>query len=319
MIDHINDGYTLMTNNIPYNTIGAYRIINEDDEVLYVGSTSDIKRRLRQHFNTLYQGIHVNNVLQEYFTQSETNTLNYLINITNDRELAYDLEQKDLDRWHGQGKLCNIAKDARLSNKGLPCSESAKLLISEANKGNTYAVNSKRSDEYKANASKYMKEQYATGKRVTPTQGKERSEETKLKIAKAHLGLKASDETKANMSKAAMGNTRSLGRKHTTEELAKMKLFWRTARGRSVIVRDYVDNNVTIYGSMAEAAEATGIKLKNINGAIYWESLTMRGGYAFQACNVNTLKDWLKYTDEEAIVSRQKYFDSRASQRDLSR
>jgi len=52
--------------------------------------------------------------------------------------------------------------------------------------------------------------------------GKPRSEETKAKMSKSKTGSKASEEAKRNMSLAHMGQTSSLGYKHTKEAREKM-------------------------------------------------------------------------------------------------
>lgn len=122
-------------------------------------------------------------------------------------ELVYDevgetilrLDEKDLE--------------ALVSRPGMPCSEEAKQLISEALTGRTHSKESKQLMSEIALARVPM------------------SEETKQLISESHIGKTHSEETKQRMSEAQMGNTHSLGRTLSEEH---KQVISRTHRGKTI-------------------------------------------------------------------------------------
>lgn len=117
------------------------------------------------------------------------------------------------------------------------------------------------------------------------------SEETKRKISESNRGKKLSDETKRKIGIASTG--RNIGRKHTKEELEKMKKkreerkYKKTKRlarsgnyvpteetkrkiqdsshKKTVLQKDFNGNILQQYDSMSDASRKTGINLGNIS------------------------------------------------------
>lgn len=96
-------------------TCGAYVI--EHPNGIYVGSTSDLYRRKNGHKSTLKRGVNPNKLLQEAFNSDPSLVIKTLI--TEDRDKAYEVEQKLIDSLSSDDKLFNRSLDVRLANKGL--------------------------------------------------------------------------------------------------------------------------------------------------------------------------------------------------------
>ena len=93
----------------------AYRITHLATGIFYIGSSGNIRRRLTYHKNRLKNKAHHATKLQEVF--SNINELKIELYPTDDREAAFDLEQKMLDRSIGDPLCANVLLDAK-SRKG---------------------------------------------------------------------------------------------------------------------------------------------------------------------------------------------------------
>lgn len=99
--------------------IGAYLIRHVPTGVFYVGSTGDLKHRLRKHKEALCRGNHPNTRLQEVWNLNPLFSVSF--NPVEDdgspfevlREKAYDAEQALLDEHWGSEFLLNRSNDAR--------------------------------------------------------------------------------------------------------------------------------------------------------------------------------------------------------------
>ena len=85
-----------------------------------------------------------------------------------------------------------------------------------------------------------------------PMYGKHRSEETKRKIAEAHIGMKASEDARKKMSESRKGEFNHMfGKTHTKEARRKIK----DALGHKVLC---IETGI-VYESGIEAKRQTGI------------------------------------------------------------
>jgi hypothetical protein len=94
---------------------GAYTIHHPDGTV-YVGSSGDLYTRRIQHLVMLKNGTHHNRTLQAAYDREPH--VNFQFSVTPDRETAFDIEQKVLDRFRGDPDLANTSFDARVAGKG---------------------------------------------------------------------------------------------------------------------------------------------------------------------------------------------------------
>lgn len=175
--------------------IGIYKIINLENNKVYVGSSANLPKRKFQHFNKLKRNIHSNAHLQHAFNKSGIKNfrwqiIEYLFQMKNLKKLQvlllkreqYYLEKyKAYDMTYGYN-ICKFSNNVML---GRQHSIKTKKLLSNFNKGNTYAKGSKR------------------------------SEKIKQKMSKSHKGKKRSKKSKYNQSKAQMKQVINL----TTNEI----------------------------------------------------------------------------------------------------
>ena len=252
------------------NNPGMYIISNLNNDVQYVGSASNLNNRRLSHLSELRKKVHHNKMLQLVYDSGSNLFITF--HITKTRDEAFDLEQAYLDEHHGTKYLCNIAKDARVSWSGLTHSKETKTKISLAAKGNLHCL------------------------------GRRYSEQTRKKIAQTSLGRKHSVKTKHIISLT------HLGKPKTEEHKAKQREAAINDRGVSVMVKDYVNNLIVIYGSIVEAMEATRLTRRIIVRALESNKFKLKAGYAFQRANIDTFKQWPSYSFEEALKSRQSYF-----------
>lgn len=214
------------------NKIGAYVLTHESSGLFYVGSSKNITNRIYQHKTLLNNGNHRSKELQEVFDNDPGLTVKRIE--TENREEAFDLEQKLLDENRNNPKMVNIAIDARLSSKGLKHSEEHKAKISVANVGRKHTEEAKEkiSIAHKNVCKDIQRETFIAlnksragiplsdeRKAVISQQhkGVPFSEEHKAKIALAHNGKKHTTEHRANLSKSREGFT------HSEEAKARIK------------------------------------------------------------------------------------------------
>nr|DAG32495.1 MAG TPA: intron associated endonuclease [Caudoviricetes sp.] len=150
-------------------------------------------------------------------------------------------------------------------------SEETKRKISDAHKGKTF------SDEQRKNISEGHK-----GGTIT--------DEHKKRISEANKGKKLSDETKMKIGQASLG--RNVGRKHTEEELEKMRKKKKCKNGRvyhkNTVMQLSEDGDViNVYESMNEAFRKTHINSGHISECCR-DIRKMAGGYKW--CLINNIE-----------------------------
>ena len=148
---------------------GIYQIRNVVNEHIYIGSSTNLDRRKKTHFNDLSKNKHYNEYLQRAYNKYGEDKFIFEILITCSPSECIQHEQQFLDQ---QNPDYNLSKNATKS-----------------------LVGCKRSDRFRKRVSKGRK-------------GMKFSDEHRENIRKGHLGIKPSEETKEKM-RAAQRKRRS--------------------------------------------------------------------------------------------------------------
>lgn len=121
--------------------IGIYRITNLINSKFYIGSSSNLKKRLYEHQRELNLGIHTNKHLQSAWNKYGEENFKFEVIETIDDEIFTNEYLRDLETKYIQESKCY--KDSigynfipgGIGTLNLPCSEEKKRKISDANKG----------------------------------------------------------------------------------------------------------------------------------------------------------------------------------------
>lgn len=91
-----------------------YQIINVDNGMFYIGSTKNIKRRLREHRNTLKNNSHHCQHLQNAWNKYGESLFSFVSfdSLAGSVEELHSIEQHLLNVYHNVGLLYNTAKRA---------------------------------------------------------------------------------------------------------------------------------------------------------------------------------------------------------------
>lgn len=182
------------------NNIGVYKIENLVNGHKYVGSAGNIKKRWRAHVNDLRLGKHHSLYLQRAFDKyGEGNfTFSIIIECQSKDELIEN-EQKIIDLLSPEYNICKVAG----SPLGIKHTEETRKKISASLVGNKNSQGKVHTDEWKVRMAEIMR-------------GNKHS-----------LGVKQSDESKEKKRIACtgqhLGSKPWLGRKHTQEEIEKIR------------------------------------------------------------------------------------------------
>lgn len=103
--------------------IGFYLVANEDTAQVYAGS-GVLGDRLARHKYHLSKGTHPNQLLQRAYDNNPN--FEFIALPTQDRGIAYDLEQGFIDDFGSSPLLLNLAKDARYGARELKHSDETK-------------------------------------------------------------------------------------------------------------------------------------------------------------------------------------------------
>lgn len=161
---------------------GVYVLTNLINGKTYVGETLNVRARMRQHFSSEKQAIHL--AIKKYGIDNFFVYVEYLKNFN--KKTLQELEGQLIIKYNclsPQGY--NILSKGQDST-GYKHSDEVKLRMSELKKGKPL------SDEHKRKMSEIGK-------------GRKHSEETKLKMRNSQLGHKHSKETLLKMSNAKKG------------------------------------------------------------------------------------------------------------------
>ncbi len=232
----------------------AYLLTHVPSGKFYVGSTGNIKRRMKEHFGDLKKGNHHCKELQELYNAAPVVKVTMLY-IADTRDDAFDLEQQLLDIHAAGSLLLNKAKNARKAWLGLNHSPETKSKISNSQLGvKNHSFGRTLSEEHRSKISKanrgYKHTAAARAKITASKLGKSLSEEHKTKLSDAKIGTTHTVESREKMSRSKKGRVLTL------EHRIKLKVA-NSNRKSFLPVRVSVAG--VIYPTIAEAARDLGI------------------------------------------------------------
>lgn len=285
-----------------------YKIINTTNGKFYVGSTTNTQERFRTHRNRLRRGRHHSKHLQAAWNKYGEKA--FVFFIVEDIPQGQSLREAE-DRWLAEhvGKehcyntskysdtpMRGIAKEDH-PNFGRPKTEEERQAISTTLK-EFYAADITNHPRFGKQHTEETKERIRQKKLANPSRawlGKERSEETKLKISEAQKGkVKAPGRTvseegrakiRANI-EAGRSHMHWVGRKHTEEAKAKMS--------KTVLVKP----DGILFPSLSTVLKYYGLKMPTLNRALKSGKPLQKGplvGYEFSYGGVGlvpTENDW---------------------------
>lgn len=203
----------------------------------YVGSSSNLKKRIREHFNCLKRNTHPNARLQRAYNKYGVDVFSYKIVATCPSEYLIKLEQWFIDNTKNTVNLNPFA----YNSKGRVPKKSTRKKISKALMGKIVSEETKQL----LSKSKLGKPQPKT-------------EETKEKMSRAKKGIVFLEEHKQKLKESALRRSKNLSNKVLGENNPSAKLNWeiiKTIRESN----DTVVNLSSIYG----VAKMTIYKIKN--------------------------------------------------------
>lgn len=183
---------------------GIYIIRNNINGNVYIGQAVDIYERWKEHVSLLRRGKHVNNHLQRAWNKYGEDNFEFNIveecdeNVLNDREIywvaEYDSYYNGYNQTLGGGGV-----------RGFKHDEETKQIISESLKGeNAPWYGKQRSEETKVKIGQASKDRWSNPENH-PMYGKHHTEESKEKMSESHKGKTLTDEHKKKLSKANSG------------------------------------------------------------------------------------------------------------------
>ena len=165
---------------------GVYQIVNQINNKRYIGSSIDLKERIKTHFRMLKRNKHHSMHLQKSYNKYGGENFVFDILLFCDKENLIFYEQRAIDSYDFNKELYNRRTKAEI-NIGLKHSEETKRKMSKINIG------------------------------------KKASKETKKKISEASKRYRHSEEIKRKMSEDRKGNKNEKKRKkHSKESKKKM-------------------------------------------------------------------------------------------------
>jgi len=208
---------------------GIYFIISLVDNKKYVGRSVDIKRRLREHRNSLIAQRHRNKHLQNAWNKYGASNFVFAPYLYCSEDTAIVEEQKQLDTlFMAPDGTFNISKDASLG----PSKVEHRRAISEGNRKRAPITEETRAKLKAARARKVFSEE-ERAKISAASKGRTHSEETRKKLSEIQRGKKLSEEHKKKISEGLKGRVlpeetikkiaqKNTGKKRTDEARKKM-------------------------------------------------------------------------------------------------
>jgi plasmid stability protein len=201
---------------------GVYFIADVDSGKVYVGSTENKRRRLRDHERMLENNKHHNPPLQNAYNKGHAFETTFL-----PLESHVDIRKVEgvfLDHLKDEKVLLNVSMDPIAPMAGRKQTPEQIEAARQRMMGNTYTLGHKQTDEHKQNA-------------VAGRAGYRHSEETIAKISESNKGKQTdkviSPENLEKLRQANLGHTRSYGRTHSDETKEKLRIL-STGRTHSV-------------------------------------------------------------------------------------
>jgi group I intron endonuclease len=181
---------------------GVYKMVNTANGKLYVGSSTNIESRIRQHVYALRKGVHHNVHLRSAFSKYGERCFVFSLLEACAKDVLLACEQRHLDALSPAYNICAVAGNTL----GYKHGAEAKLKMSQANAGN---------------------------KRML---GKHHTEETKRLIGAKAAQRTPTDAQRAKISAGLLGNRNTAGKSLSPEHKAKVSAgllgAWATCRSR---------------------------------------------------------------------------------------
>ena len=115
---------------------GIYRITNQLNENVYIGSAINFKQRKHKHFTELNMGIHVNKHLQSAYNIYGKERFKFDILLYCDKENLIFYEQRAIDILKPKYNIRKIAdSNTGVKHYGIKPSEETKIKMSNSHKG----------------------------------------------------------------------------------------------------------------------------------------------------------------------------------------
>lgn len=172
---------------------GVYVIRNHVNGRCYVGSSSNIKKRLQEHRRLLTAGRHHCRYLQRAWSKTGSTGFEFFTLLVCSPENLLFYEQRALDRTPNK---YNVALDAQANMRGRKHSRETRAKIAEYRRGRT------ASPEQKARQSSAMKVLWSSpdirARRIQAHSAKLSSPEVRAKIAAGTKAALSSPEARAN-------------------------------------------------------------------------------------------------------------------------
>lgn len=124
---------------------GIYAVVNTLNNKKYVGSSSDIKKRYRQHYNDLYKNKHVNIHLQRAFNKYGKDAFEFWIleKCEDIKDTLIAIEQKWIDS-DGDYNICKLASHQSGDvYTGHVISKEHRQIVAEANRRRVWTKESR--------------------------------------------------------------------------------------------------------------------------------------------------------------------------------
>lgn len=278
---------------------GVYKIINKLNGRTYYGSAKRFKERWKQHAKSLEAGKHYNKFLQADFNKCGTDAFVFEVVeiVEGDKDARLLAEQKYLDTYQGSNDICyNLRKDATTGD-GFWSKEPEKTRrkMSEAakkrwqNEEYRKAVSQKNSEASKAQWAEPETREKMTKilreiglKRVGEVRNP-LSEETKKKIAAAHIGLSAPYKGRKLSEEHAEKTRQNLLKYNKSEKrLNALCKAARENRGKPIIAWNVSDPEKKYeYMAIRQAAKELSINLTSIRKILKGDLEKTKAGWIF--------------------------------------
>lgn len=211
---------------------GVYFIENINNNKIYIGSSTNVGKRLNKHLNLLRRGKHHSTILQNSWNKHGEDSFRFYLIEECKKEDLLVREQHYIDSRKPEYNMCPIAG----SQLGFRHSEETKRKISESLKGHAGAF-----------------------------AGKTHSEETKEKMRQANLGKKMSQEAKDKMRQAHLGRKRPEHVKKKISESMK-KIKQPSVRDQNLI--DFIRMQHTSGKSLRSIAKEQGLSREVVTNIV---------------------------------------------------
>lgn len=179
-----------------------YKIINIQNAKFYIGSSTSVAKRWRKHVRDLRANAHHCPHLQAAWNKyGEDSFVFRVVEVVDPIDLLQQVEQRWIDKHHGQPNCYNYAKYVDNSNRGVVRTDKHRKRLSEALKAYYAQHPHPATGRTHSKESKFLMSQNRSGKAVTPA--------TRELLRLANLGKTASAETRAKLSAMRKGQPRA--------------------------------------------------------------------------------------------------------------